>query len=169
MKVVGHGAVGRLEQYIGDAAAFGSRQEGRDEGIGSIQLGIDPQRPAGEKHGDDRNAARAQAAQQLQIRLIPRAVFDGADIALEFGVGILAEHNYRDVRPVLEIPRRTQLGGPARSTHRGANSREDRFAVRKVLVGHPGSLPGNRPAAALFGDVVRAVAGNQHARVRTQG
>src|SRR6185312_17101691 len=99
-----------------------------------------------------------QAAQEPQIAFVPRAVLDCADVALELGIGVFTEDHDRHVRLALELTRGTELRGAAGGAHDGLDCGENRLAVREILVAGTRALPGDRPPAALLGNVVRAIA-----------
>jgi len=61
-----------------------------------------------------------------------------------------------------------ELSRSAGSRDGGQNSRVEGVTVRKIHVGHPGALPGDRPTAALLADTVGPVARHEHVLVRIQ-
>ncbi len=157
-----HRTLGCLEENVGHSRALAAGQPGCDKRIGGVDLRIHPERPAGQEHGHHRHSTRAQTAKQLEVRFVSGTVFDGADVALELRVRILAEDDDRHVRLVFELARRTELGRPAAGAHGLLHSRKNRLAVRKLLIGESRALPRDRPTAALLGNVVCAVSGDQH-------
>jgi hypothetical protein len=124
-------------------------------------------RAAGQQHGDHRHMLGAQAAQQRHIVLVARTVFERGHIARPFRVRVLAEHHDRDVGTGVELARLAQLRRAARGRHAARDARVDRLRMRKVLVGL-GALPADRPAAALLGDAVGAITGDENARMRRE-
>src|SRR5882724_4208921 len=89
-------------------------------------------------------------------------VFEGLDIAVPFGIRILAKHDDRYIRLRLVAALCTEGGRSASGRDRRADSVEYRGGPRKVCIGVAGSLPGDRPAAGLLADVVGAVARDQY-------
>src|SRR6202011_1861026 len=79
-EVMRDGPVRRPEDHIRYAPTFGAWQPRGDERIRCIDVRVDPQRPAGEKDGDDRYALPMQPAQQLQVRPVTRAVLDRVNV-----------------------------------------------------------------------------------------
>src|SRR5439155_95295 len=79
--------------------------------------------------------------------------FERGHIARPFGVRVLAEYHDRDVGTGVELARLAQPRRAARGRDAARDARVDGLRVRKVLVGL-GALPGDRPAAALLGDVI---------------
>src|SRR5581483_9299712 len=67
------------------------------------------------------------------------------------------------------LSRGTQLRCATTGTHGLLDTGEDGLAVGKVLVRDPGTLPGDRPATTLLGNIVGAVPRDQHMSTRTEG
>src|SRR5882757_8870991 len=89
-------------------------------------------------------------------------VVDGLDIAVPFGIRVLAKHDDRYIRLRLVAALRTEGGSSAGGRDRRADSVEYRGGPGKVCIGVAGSLPGDRPAAGLLADVVGAIARDQY-------
>src|SRR6185437_2189483 len=89
-------------------------------------------------------------------------VVEGLDVAVPFGIRILAKHHDRYVRLRLVAALHAEGG---RSTG-GRNGRPDALeqggGAWKVRIGIAGSLPGDAPSPCLLADVVRAIACNQY-------
>ncbi|PAV70577.1 hypothetical protein WR25_26047 [Diploscapter pachys] len=161
VKVVARFTVAPCNQHVRDAAALGAGQESRDEGIGRVQLRVHPQRPPRQEHRDDRNARRLQPLQQRKVALVFGAVFQRRTVAGEFGIGRFAEHDDRSIGlgRIRAIDRQRRLA--AARPHRLIDPTPDRLAVREGGIGDARTLPGDRPAARLLADIVRAAPGDK--------
>ena len=168
MEVVARLAVAPCNQHVGDAATLGAGQEGRDEGIGRVQLRVHPQRPPRQEHRDDRNTGRLQPLQQRKVALVFGAVFQCRAVAGEFGVGRFAEHDDRSIGlgRIRAIDRQRRLA--AARPHRLVDPAPDRLTVREGGIGDARALPGDRPTARLLADIVRAAAGDEDIGTRLQ-
>src|SRR5690606_39175949 len=100
-----------------------------------------------EEHRHHRHTLPTQAAQQRQVVVVAGTVGQVGQIALELGVGVLAEHHDGDVGlvPVAAIDR--QFGVAAGCLHLPAYACPDRGGAGEVGVGQARALPGQRPAA----------------------
>ena len=128
-------------------------------------MAVDPQRPPRQEHRDDRHARRLQplaAIARAASCIVEQQV--GA-VALEFGIGVFAEHDDRRIglgrrscrRPTARRCRRPRSD---RSPHAG----EDRRRAGEMFGLGPRALPRQRPAARLLRDIVGAVARDQDVR-----
>ena len=166
VEVVGDGSIACAQQHVGDALALAARQPRHHERIRCVDLAVHPQRPSGQEHRHHRHALRAQAAQQVEVVIVARPVRQVRQVTLEFRVRVLAEHHDGDVGFVLVAAIDRQLGAAAGRLHLRLDAGKDRGRAREIRIGQAGALPGQRPAAVLLGDVVGAVAGNQHVLAR---
>src|SRR5581483_12352819 len=98
---------------------------------------------------DRRDAVALEALQQVEAAAIAAAEIELGQIADMFGIGLLAEHDNRDVGARCEIAVRTQGRGAAGGFDRGLEAGPDRDALREVGVVAAAPLPGDGPAAAL--------------------
>jgi hypothetical protein len=87
---------------------------------------------------------------------------------MPFGIGILAENDNGDVRPRRIATVGAQSGGPSAGRHRRTNPFIDRGGAGKIRVGVLRALPCQSPTARLFLNIVRAVSGDQDARLAPQ-
>ena len=125
-------------------------------------MAIDPQRAARKEDRDDRNACCFQALHRVKAAACVVEIKIGA-VALEFGIGVFAEYDDRRVGLGRKAALDRELGLAASRGQDVADAREDRSGAGEMLRLGPGPLPGQRPAARLFGDIVGAVAGDEDA------
>ncbi len=88
------------------------------------------------------------------MALVARAELEGAAVADEFGIGLFAEHDDRDVGPRRVAPVGAQRRGAAGRGHGLADPANRSTGAGKIGVGEVGALPGDRPAAGLVANVV---------------
>ena len=155
-------AVVAAEHHVGDAGAFAARQPRGDEGVGGVQVRVDPQWTAAQENRDHRYAGGLQRAQQGQVRTVVCFVLEVRSIALELRVGSFAEHHDRNIGALRETAVDDQFDAAACRGDGGPNAVVDRSCPGKVRVAVAGALPGQRPAAGLAADVVGPVTGHQH-------
>jgi hypothetical protein len=77
---VGDAALGGAEDEVGHAAALGARQPRRHEGVGGVELRVDPHRAPGEEDRDHRDPGRLQPLQELEVVRPEEAVVEGLAI-----------------------------------------------------------------------------------------
>ena len=82
------------------------------------------------------------------------------DVTAELGIGILAKHDDRDIG-FLVVAAVRAVSDVVRGFRQAI---EDGGAVREFFIVDAAALPGQRPAAGLFGDAVSAVASDHDVR-----
>ena len=137
--------LGVADENISNPAALGARQPGRDERVGCVELRVHPHRTTGQEDRDGRNALSLVAAKQGQAGIIVKVEI--GTIALELGIGFLAEYHDRDVGTIRVVARRGIGRRPPRTRHRLGDTGEDRLAAGEVGIVITLALPVDRPAA----------------------
>ena len=154
------------DQHVGDPARLAAGQPGNDESVRNIERLIHIERAAGDHQRDHRNA--------LLLELLHRRIRAGqvgiegqsGAVTLEFGIGLLAEHDHCGIGPLAEAAIGRMDCVTAAGFHSRGQPGKDRRRAREVAVVDPAALPTERPAAAGAGDVIGALARDQQSRTR---